>query len=53
MDQLSRRLENRLLKLRLRSSYKLVEGLLKLRPLATSGAMTSRGTRLHYFGTVS
>ena len=32
MDQLSRRLENRLLKLRLRSSYKLVEGHL-LQPL--------------------
>ena len=38
-------LENRLLKLRLRSSYKLVEG----HPLATSGAMTSCGARLPYF----
>ena len=49
MGQLNRRLENRLLKLRLRSSYKLVEGT----PLAISGAMTSHGARLHYFGTVS
>ena len=32
MGQLSRRLENRLLKLRLRSSYKMVEGHL-LQPL--------------------